>query len=73
MRRQRTRAELAKCVKYFRERRHQEALINLNKLIEEKPDLAEAYQFRGASMAAVGDLDRAAADFKEAARLNRQP
>jgi Tfp pilus assembly protein PilF len=47
MRRQRTRAELAICVKYFRERRHQKALINLNKLIEEKPDLAEAYLFRG--------------------------
>lgn len=65
------RGQLALCVKYYRERRHQEALISLNKLVEEEPAMSEARLFRGASLAAVGDLDRAAADFKEAARLRR--
>ena len=64
-------AELALCVKYYKERRHVEALTNLNRLVEEEPSLAEARLFRGASLAAVGDLDRAAADFQEGARLSR--
>ena len=66
-----TRAKLALCVKYYRERRYPEALIDLNTLVEEEPALAGARLFRGASLAAVGDFDRAAADFKEAARLSR--
>lgn len=67
------RGKLALCVMYYRERRHQEALITLNELVEEEPTLYEARLFRGASLAAIGDFDRAAADFKEAARLSRKP
>lgn len=64
--------QLAICVKYYRERRYSEALINLNALIEAKPEYGDAYIIRGASLAATGDLDAAVANFQTAARLNRK-
>ncbi len=55
----------------FMQGRFKETIAHCNAAIEMKPDSADAFLLRGASLIGEGDIDRGIADLKEAARLDR--
>jgi tetratricopeptide (TPR) repeat protein len=63
-------AALALGAKYLLEKNYRNAILALDGAIHLSPDLAEAYLYRGAALIAKGDIEKGAADFKEAARLD---
>ena len=55
----------------FMQGRFKETIAHCNAAIELKPNNADAFLLRGASLIGEGDIDRGIADLKEAARLDR--